>query len=187
MNIPNFITLIRLLLIPGLVIFLMEGRYGWALIVFFVAGLSDGLDGFLARLLKKKTVLGACIDPIADKLLLSTSFITLAILQQMPGWMAVMVVSRDIIIVTGIGILLLNHKKFAIKPTFSSKMTTFFQLLTVLFFLARNYIDEYWFLSRHLLLLTALMTLLSGLHYIIVGIGILNQSEEASAPVDHQL
>lgn len=175
MNIPNFITLLRVLLIPSFVIFLMEHRLDLALATFFIAGVSDGLDGFLARLLKKKTELGAYIDPIADKLLLSTSFVTMAILGQVPGWVSVVVVSRDVIIFVGIAVLLLNRKTFSITPTFVSKMTTFFQLFAILFILAQNYVQDYWFLKSSLLNLTAFLTLLSGLHYVVIGCYILSQ------------
>ncbi len=175
MNIPNFITVIRILLIPLLVIFLMEGKTGPALLVFMIAGFSDALDGFLARLLKQKTLFGAYVDPIADKLLLDTSFVTLAIMQQLPGWLTVIVVSRDVIILFGICILLLNNRPLDIKPTFSSKMTTFVQLSTICFVMARQYVVDYWFLNVYLIDLTVLFTLLSCLHYIIIGFQILGR------------
>ena len=183
MNIPNFITLIRILLVPCFVIFLMDGRLNIALITFFLAGLSDGLDGFLARLLKKKTVLGAFIDPIADKLLLTTSFVTMAILNFLPGWIAVVVVSRDVIILVGFGVLMLNGKKFSIKPLLASKLTTFVQIFTVLLFLGREQLTDYWFLRMHLLNLTALFTLLSGIQYIIIGFRILNHADNIKESV----
>ena len=103
MNIPNFITLIRILLVPLLVIFLIEGKTSYAFLTFIAAGASDGLDGFLARVLKQKTALGAFVDPIADKLLLTASYITMAVLGMLPEWLSVLVVSRDVIILTGIG------------------------------------------------------------------------------------
>lgn len=178
MNIPNFITLIRILLIPVLVIFLMEGRMGLALLTFVIASLSDALDGFIARLFKQKTHLGAFIDPIADKLLLTTSYITLAIYSMVPGWLAVLVVSRDIIIITGIGVLMLNNKPLEIKPTIDSKLTTFMQLATICFILATDYLSEILFMQMPLIFITAAITLYSGAHYIIIGSRILGNLKQ---------
>ena len=107
MNIPNFLTLFRIILVPAFVIFLIQSEYDKALIVFVVAGLTDALDGTLARLLKCQTILGAYLDPIADKLLLVTSYATLAILGIIPAWLSVLVISRDIIILIGIAIIAL--------------------------------------------------------------------------------
>jgi len=180
MNIPNFITLIHILLIPVLVIFLLEGKNDLALITFIVAGASDALDGFIARLFKQKTALGAFIDPIADKLLLITSYITLAIFGMLPGWLAVLVVSRDVIIVTGIGILMLNNRPLEIKPTFDSKITTFIQLTTIFFLLGKDYIGELNILLAPLFYCTALITLFSGLHYLLIGTKILSNSNNSS-------
>lgn len=183
MNIPNFITMVRILLVPLLVIALMEEKIVLALGIFVLAGTSDGLDGFLARILHQKTMLGAYIDPLADKLLISTSFVTLAILEHLPGWLAVLVVSRDLIIVGGVGILLLNiggsdgkGQGLQINPTIDSKVTTFIHLTTIFFFMAHKYLTEYWFLKNYLIMLSALFALLSGLHYLFVGFRILNQN-----------
>lgn len=183
MNIPNFITIIRILLVPLLVIALMEEHVSMALSIFLIAGVSDGLDGFLARVLHQKTTLGAYIDPLADKLLISTSFVTLAILDHLPGWLAVLVASRDIIIVGGVGLLLLNiggseteqRRGLKIRPTIDSKVTTFIHLVTICFFIAHKYVAEYWFFNKYLIMLSALFALLSGLHYLFIGFRILNK------------
>jgi cardiolipin synthase len=187
MNLPNIITVIRLLLIPIFVIFLLEHRLDLALLTFAVAGISDALDGFLARVLQQKTLFGAYVDPLADKLLLTTAFVTLAIMAKLPGWLAVVVVSRDVIIMGGIGILMLNKRSLQIKPTFDGKITTFIQLVAVCFILSEEYIREYWFLYKHLIVLTALLTLLSGFHYLFIGFKILGKSEpENQQPYDQQ-
>ena len=101
MNIPNLLTLLRIILVPVIVILLIQGLFLKALIVFVVAAFSDVLDGFLARILRQKTALGAYLDPIADKALLASSFVTLSILHVIPGWLAVIVISRDVIILLG--------------------------------------------------------------------------------------
>ncbi|MDP2798605.1 MAG: CDP-alcohol phosphatidyltransferase family protein, partial [Deltaproteobacteria bacterium] len=105
MNLPNLITVIRILLTPVLIILLLNSTFNKALAVFALAGLSDGLDGLRARYLRQKTTLGAYLDPIADKLLLSATFITFATLEFVPSWLTVIIVSRDVIIVLGIAML----------------------------------------------------------------------------------
>ncbi|MFU8818649.1 MAG: CDP-diacylglycerol--glycerol-3-phosphate 3-phosphatidyltransferase [Desulfurivibrio sp.] len=178
MNIPNLITLMRILLVPVLAIFLLEEQYGYALLTFIVAGVSDGLDGFLARLLKQKTRLGAILDPLADKALLVTAFIILAVDGVIPQWLTVLVVSRDLIILAGFGILMLNNSRVQIDPTYTSKLTTVFQLLTVVYFLGIEYMLSLLFLRDYLVIATALLTLLSCGHYLIIGFREFGKSNE---------
>ena len=110
MNLPNTLTLIRVILIPIFVILIMNHSFKWALITFAIAGITDGLDGLLARLTRQKTELGAFLDPIADKLLLISAYLTLAIIEILPGWLSVIVITRDIIILLGIlVIMLISH------------------------------------------------------------------------------
>ena len=178
MNIPNFLSLLRVILVPVFVIFLIQAEYDKALVTFMVAGLTDALDGTLARLLKCQTTLGAYLDPIADKLLLVTSFVTLAIYGLIPGWLAVIVISRDFIILLGIAILTLMSVSYEIKPAIVGKMTTALQVATI--FLALLYkafthdFGYYWIIG--LCWATALFTVVSGLVYIFRGIRILNKS-----------
>jgi cardiolipin synthase (CMP-forming) len=127
--------------------------------------------------LKQKTDFGAFIDPIADKLLLMTSYITLAVLGILPKWLTVIVVSRDVIIWGGIGILMLYDRDFKIKPSLVSKVTTFLQLLTVVFYLGHEYLQPLFPDGSYLVYATAAFTLLSGIHYIIRGVGILGDPE----------
>lgn len=165
-------------MVPLLVIFLLEGKTQLSFLVFIIAGISDGLDGFIARAFKQKTVLGAYLDPIADKLLLNSSFVALAIFGMLPGWLAVLVVSRDIIILGGIGILLLNGKEFAIRPSLYSKVTTLAQLATICFFLGSDFLGNHLFFQIYLIYLTTLFTVLSGLHYIVAGFRILGRPSQ---------
>ncbi len=169
MNIPNLISVLRILLVPLLAIFLLEEQYNYALLVFIVAGISDGLDGFLARLLNQKTRLGAILDPIADKALLVTTFVLLAVLGVIPQWLTVLVVSRDLIIITGFAILVLSDSQIKIEPTYTSKLTTVFQILTVVYFLGLEYLLFMLFLRDYLIAATALLTLLSCAHYLVIG------------------
>ena len=131
MNIPNSITLVRIILVPVMLYFMIEGQDLLALLVFAISAISDGLDGFFAKILHQRTRLGAFLDPIADKLLLGTAFIVLAISGLAPSWLAIMVVSRDLMIMTGIGILAWDKDFPAIKPTIDGKMTTLLQILTI--------------------------------------------------------
>jgi cardiolipin synthase (CMP-forming) len=102
---PNQLTLLRMMFLPFIVIHLVAGHYFWALSLFVLAGLSDGLDGLLARTLKQQTVLGQYLDPIADKLLLSTMFLVLSILHKIPWKFTVLVFSRDISILAASAVL----------------------------------------------------------------------------------
>jgi cardiolipin synthase len=186
MNIPNILTIGRILLIPLLVIFLLEGRLLAAFWVFVLAGVTDALDGFLARVLKQKTDFGAFIDPIADKLLLITSYVTLAALDILPNWLAVIVVSRDVLIFGGIGILMLYEREVKIKPSLVSKATTFLQLLTVVFYLGHDYLPAIFPAGIYLIYATAAFTILSGAHYLIRGFRILGDPEAAVKGQAHE-
>ena len=165
MNIPNFLSLLRIILVPVIVIFLIQGLYAKALIVFVIAGLTDALDGALARLLNKQTELGSFLDPLADKILLSTSFISLAIFGLIPSWLAVIVISRDFMILLGIVILSMMSVTYEIKPIFVSKVTTALQIATVFFALLLKTFT-YDIISYNLIIilswLTASFTIISG-------------------------
>lgn len=181
MNIPNLISLLRIILVPVIVIFLIQEEYANALIAFSIAGITDALDGALARLLKKQTELGAFLDPLADKILLSTSFIALSIFGLIPVWLTVIVISRDLIIVIGIITLTMMSVTYEIKPVFISKITTALQIGTVfialfvkIFPFELMRIDFINVLSWG----TAFFTVVSGLVYIFKGIKFLNHSSE---------
>jgi cardiolipin synthase len=176
MNIPNLITLLRIILVPVIVILLIQGSFFKALIVFIVAGLSDALDGFLARVLKQQTVLGAYLDPIADKALLASSFVTLSVLHIIPSWLTVIVISRDFIILLGISVLSIMSISVEIRPAFVSKVTTGLQLITVLLALSARCLpcgfNEIWSLALYWV--TAFFTILSGLNYMLRGMELMN-------------
>jgi cardiolipin synthase (CMP-forming) len=176
MNIPNFITLLRIILVPVIVILLIQGLFLKAMIVFIIAGLSDALDGFLARVLHKQTVLGAYMDPIADKALLASSFVTLSVLHVIPGWLTVIVISRDFIILLGISVLSIMSIPVEIRPTLVSKVTTALQLITILLALSLKClpwaVDRIWPLSLYWV--TAFFTVVSGLNYMSRGMKLIN-------------
>jgi len=178
MNLPNLITVIRILLTPVLIILLLNASFNKALAVFALAGLSDGLDGFLARYLRQKTALGAYLDPIADKLLLSATFITLATLKLVPSWLTVIIVSRDVIIVLGIAMLFVSGSEVPIRPSIISKLTTLLQIMTVFVILSRDLWAVIWQMRDTLVWLTTVFTVLSGLHYIYFGVKIFSRANE---------
>ena len=131
-QIPNIITVFRFFLVPPVVWALLSAEYATALILFAIAGVSDGVDGFLAKHYQWQTRLGSIIDPLADKLLLVCSFITLAWLEFIPLWLLITVIFRDLLIVIG-GVAFHNlFGKFDMEPSFLSKMNTFFQIIFVL-------------------------------------------------------
>lgn len=180
-SIPNILTVVRILLTPLFVIFLLRDLYTHALMVFAIAGLSDGLDGLIARYLNQRTKLGAYLDPTADKLLLVSAFIALAVLGVIPAWVAVIVIARDVIICLGIAILLLTEKPYEVRPSLVSKCTTTAQILIVLLSLFDPTHVKLTALHFPLLWITAILTILSGLHYIYKGMNILQEPSENSA------
>ncbi len=178
MNIPNILTMVRILLVPVFVILLMDGSFFYALVVFTVAGVTDGLDGFMARILNQRTVLGSYLDPLADKALIITSFVALSILGIVPGWIAVIVISRDCVILLGVSVLFLMSVSFEIRPAYVSKATTVLQLLTIFLVLASTFLPEY--INTGIIetsfWITALFTIVSGFIYIFRGVKFINNS-----------
>jgi cardiolipin synthase (CMP-forming) len=177
MNIPNALTMMRIIFVPIIIILLMQGAFFKALILFTLSGITDCLDGALARFLNQQTSLGAYLDPIADKALIMSSFITLSVKSAIPGWLTVIVISRDCIILIGVSVLALMSVPYEIRPSVISKMTTFAQILTVFFVLAaRSFAlpaSQTWLLYAFFGL-TATLTVISGLHYLVRGIRLMN-------------
>lgn len=169
MNIPNSLTILRILLIPCYIGLLVYGRFDEALIVLLVAGLTDALDGAIARMKNQYTRLGAVLDPLADKMLLISGFVTLSLIHLIPSWVTILVVSRDVILMLGTAVAHFTDSRVDITPTFLGKGTTFLQLsyVVMVIFLTSRRID----LSVMLPLLFGMIafTLLSGLHYLYRG------------------
>lgn len=134
---PNAISLLRIVLIVPILSFILEGGYAWALALFFVAGFSDGIDGYLAKRYNWHTRLGALLDPVADKLLVAGTFITLAYTQHIPVWLAAVVVSRDVIIIGGATAYNFLVRPVEGEPTRISKLNTALELLFLLFIMSR--------------------------------------------------
>jgi cardiolipin synthase len=131
-QLPNLITILRFLLVPPVVLFLLNGRYGAALLVFAAAGFSDALDGFLAKRYHWTSRVGAMMDPLADKLLLVSSFVSLGWLGQIPPWLVAVVLLRDLVIVTGAIIYNLRIEQLEAAPSAVSKLNTLAQIVLVM-------------------------------------------------------
>jgi cardiolipin synthase len=127
-NIPNFITLARLVMTPVVVQMIVSERYLAAFLIFLLAGISDAVDGFIARHYNLRTELGAYIDPLADKALLVSIYVFLAIYGEMPAWVAIAVVSRDVMILVAVVVSWLLDKPVQIKPVWESKLNTAAQI-----------------------------------------------------------
>src|SRR6202790_211645 len=130
-TVPNQITFLRLGFLPIFLMLIAYDRYRWALLVLVVSGLSDGIDGLLARSLNQRSALGAYLDPIADKLLLSSSFVLLAFKKQLAWWLTIIVFSRDILILVVAVVILLISGYRPFPPSIYGKLTTALQILLV--------------------------------------------------------
>lgn len=146
-NLPNLITLGRIVAVPFIVTLLLDSEFLYAFLLFFVAGLSDGLDGYLAKKFDARTRLGAYMDPLADKLLLTAIFIALAYQQVFEPWLAILVVSRDVSIVGAILLSSAMGYELEIRPHFVSKVNTLFQIVFMTYLLAAlgfEFVDPEW-------------------------------------------
>ena len=178
-NIANGLTTTRVLRVPLFAYQRLEGNFRYALLVFAVCGVSDMLDGLLARWLRQRTLLGFLLDPIADKILMATSFVVLAIVKVVPAWLTIMIVSRDLFILAGSVLVLLILGTGEIEVTGTGKVNTFVQIGTVLYFLTiRAFPGILENLSAGIeplatdgvVLLCAASTGISGLHYMAIGL-----------------
>ncbi len=169
MNIPNSLTLLRILLVPVYIGFMTYGEYGFALLVLLVAGLSDAIDGPIARRLNQRTRLGTFLDPLADKLLLTSGFITLAVLHLVPLWLVILVVSRDAILLLGTMVAHVTNTAIDVTPTFLGKGTTVLQLCYVVLVVLLTWLDHGLSFLTPLLVAMVGFTLASGIHYIYRG------------------
>ncbi|RMH31108.1 MAG: CDP-alcohol phosphatidyltransferase family protein [Nitrospirae bacterium] len=178
LNVPNSLTVLRILLVPVFVGFLVYGQYNAALITLLIAAVTDGLDGTIARMANQRTLIGAYLDPLADKLLLMSAFLSLAILHLIPVWAVILVVSRDAILLAGTLVAHVTDSPVDVSPTVLGKATTFTQIVYVVMVLLRaaNYIEVA--VLPPLLMAMASLTALSGLHYLYRGIVQLNGHAE---------
>ncbi len=171
LTIPNLLSLLRMGLVPVFIIAVLDGNAGRALLVFAVAGITDLLDGLIARFYDQRSLLGAYLDPIADKMLLASAYVVLAVPGQHPGlqipaWVTVLVLGRDLIIVTIALVLYLAVGVRSFPPMIISKVTTFIQVATVVLVLVSGLRGGVAGLAEASLYTMALLTAISGLMYI---------------------
>ncbi len=138
MYLPNIISVLRLFLAPFIIWLIVSGNMFGAFVVFVLAGISDALDGFIARRFNLQTELGAYLDPIADKALLMGSYVALGFLNYLPAWLAILVVSRDVLIIGAVMLSWLMGRPVAVKPSKISKLNTVMQIALALLVLAEN-------------------------------------------------
>jgi cardiolipin synthase (CMP-forming) len=167
----NQLTLLRMLLIPAFVILVLYGQLGWALIAFVTAGITDGLDGLIARRSGQHTQLGAWLDPMADKLLLVTTFVVLTLpdlglANRLPLWLTVLIISRDVIIVLTVTIVNLAIGRRTFRPSIYGKTATATYILTAIFAMLFNYLGYHSVVVDVFVYASLAITLISSLHYI---------------------
>ena len=179
LNIPNSLTILRILLIPLIVGLVVYEHVEYALVTLVIAALTDALDGTIARMANQKTPFGAYLDPLADKLLLMTTFVTFSMLEMVPVWSVILVVSRDAILLTGTLLAHLTDTAIDASPTLVGKATTLFQATYIILVLALTAQGLDPVILFPLLLTMSVLTVLSGLHYIFRGVNRLNRAEDS--------
>jgi cardiolipin synthase len=171
LTVPNQLTLLRLAFLPFFVIAIEYEHYAVALGILVAAGISDGLDGLLARELNQKTPLGAYLDPIADKLLLSSSYVVLALKAKISWWLAILVLGRDVLLLAACAVILVTIGYRPFPPSLWGKATTFFEILLIVLVLVVAVWDvngALWIARRLCSFVVAALVMISGVHYAIV-------------------
>jgi cardiolipin synthase len=174
LTLANRLTILRILMTPVIIVFLLYRQIEAALALFVLAGITDGLDGLVARSWKQKTTLGMVLDPVADKVLLMSTVITLTILKELPRWFTIILVSRDVLLIGGAVILYMFVGKIGIPPSWLGKTTTGLQLATVLSAMLDNFLPGFKAAILPLAVVTLVLTVASGLDYIYRGARLLN-------------
>ncbi len=171
MTIPNIITILRFMLVPAIIYALLTGALGWALLTFLVAGISDGVDGFIARQFDQRSELGSYIDPVADKVMLVSVFVVLGYLGELPLWLVILAVSRDTLIVGAVMLATVMGNPLAMKPLFVSKANTAVQIILVAFVLTELAFASPFIALRNLLVvISAVLTVASAAAYLVTWI-----------------
>jgi cardiolipin synthase (CMP-forming) len=179
-TVANQLTLLRMLLIPAFVLFVVYGYFGWALVIFTLAGITDALDGLIARATHQKTDLGAWLDPAADKLLLVTTFIVLTLpniglTNRIPIWLTVLIISRDVGIVLTVAIVGLAMGPRTFKPSLLGKGATALFILTCVVVMFFNYLGTTSWIVDAFIWASLAITLASGIDYVFRVARIINQ------------
>ncbi len=169
MNWANRLTITRIILVPVFIAAVLYGRLNAALVIFLIAAATDGLDGYIARKWDQKTTLGTIMDPIADKLLIGSAYISFCIVTgipeylKLPVYVPIIVISRDVFILMGAIIIYLVRGGIEVKPSYVGKLTTVFQMITIIALLLK-FVYSSWLWNA-----TTVLTLISGLDYLRTG------------------
>ena len=171
LTLANQLTLLRMLLIPAFVILVVYGHLGWALTVFVTAGITDALDGLIARRAGQKTSLGAWLDPAADKLLLVTTFVVLTLpnlglANPLPIWLTVLIISRDVVIVLTVAVVNLAVGPRTFRPSMFGKIATATYIVTAVVAMLFNYLGYASIVVTAFVYASLTITIVSSLHYI---------------------
>ena len=172
LTLPNFLTLLRIIAVPAFLILVSDGAFAVALVLFLGAGITDAVDGVLARLMNSKSTLGATLDPLADKLLLVSSFVLLTWLGALPTWLFILVLSRDAVILLGYLAIYVFATPIEVAPSFIGKFNNFNEMFTVGFALVALARPDLPMGTPNLLIwyLTGVTAAVSGVHYIYRGL-----------------
>ncbi|MGH7410868.1 MAG: CDP-alcohol phosphatidyltransferase family protein [Candidatus Methylomirabilis sp.] len=173
-NLANSLTILRILMAPAIAILLVYRFWRLALAIFLLAGITDALDGFFARSRAQRTELGMILDPLADKLLLFAAFMTLVYLRQIPRWLFILVVSRDLMLIGGFLVVYIATGKTTVSVSRMGKLTTGLQLATVLGTMLIHVTGGVGPYVPTLIILTAAVTIYSGLEYVLRGAKLLS-------------
>ena len=166
-QIPNLLTLARIAAVPVLILFLYEGRYGAALTVFVLAGITDGLDGWIAKRFKCVTRLGSILDPLADKILIVSTYVMLVLAGDLPFWLILLIGFRDLGIIAGVLVLNTLNGHVQMQPSLLSKVNTFLQIsLVILVMVERIGFITLESVAEILLWFVAVTTVASAIHYV---------------------
>lgn len=171
-NFPNLLTLSRIILLPVFAAAFIYTRYDLALIIFFIGGCTDLLDGLIARLTKKTTEFGRILDPIADKFFLLTSFMLMSVYGILPKWISIIVISRDLIVVTGCIVIYFLTNHLRIEPSLLGKVTIAAQFILIGYALLTLNLPHSREVPEALVFTVALLTTASGLQYVYQGMKI---------------
>lgn len=169
LNLPNLLSLLRIFLVAPFLIALIYHHYALALIIFIAAGISDFLDGYLARRLEQKSVLGTFLDPLGDKLLGTVAFVALGIQGLLPAWLAVIVVAKDVYVALGAGILHYSGNLTVAVPSFWGKFATVAQIVTIALVLLGAFATVNSTFLDLLFIISAVVTTIACVHYIWCG------------------
>lgn len=176
MNIPNILSLLRIFMVAPFLVAVIYRQFTIALVIFVISGISDFLDGYIARRLGETSVLGTFLDPLGDKLLTTVAFVSLCFQGLLPPWLTVTVVAKDIYIVIGAGILYFSGNFSVAVPSFWGKVSTFLQIISVCVALS----STFWSIDAELLdglyAVTGLVTVIAFFHYIWCGVKVFSEN-----------